>query len=397
MSITAEALERRLAGLDDVGATAAGFSRLAWTAEDHAAAAWFAAQAEEAGLTVARDRAGNLWATPPGPGPWLAIGSHLDTVRGGGRYDGALGVAIAFEVAVRAERPLAVVSFADEEGARFNTPTFGSRALVGRLDVADVLARRDAEGVSLADAMGAAGVDPHRLAGAPEALGRLRGFLEVHIDQTTELADAGVAAGTVSALAARLRLAVEVHGAADHAGTTSLEERRDALAAAAHLMVAAERLAEPHAGFVVTTSRLLVEPNALTTVPARVQLWIDARARTPEPVEAWEAALGDAAAELAAQRRVAITLARASFNPGTAFDADVLRRLTAAAGAVAEPVVDVICFAGHDAGVIALERPSGMLLVRNATGTSHAPAEHVELADAAAAARIALRALEDAP
>ena len=104
MSITAAALERRLAGLDAVGATPTGFSRLAWTREDEAATTWFAAQAEEAGLSVDRDPAGNLWATPPQPGPWWAIGSHLDTVRDGGRYDGALGVAIAFEVVARAER-----------------------------------------------------------------------------------------------------------------------------------------------------------------------------------------------------------------------------------------------------------------------------------------------------
>lgn len=397
MSITAAALERRLAGLDAVGATPTGFSRLAWTREDVAASTWFAAQAEEAGLSVDRDPAGNLWATPPQPGPWWAIGSHLDTVRDGGRYDGALGVAIAFEVAARAERPLAVVSFADEEGARFNTPTFGSRALVGRLDVADVLERRDPDGVRLADAMTSFGVAPERLADAPEALGRLRGLLEVHIDQTTELADAGVAAGTVSRLAARLRLAVELVGAADHAGTTSRAERRDALSAAAHLMVAAERLAEPHAGFVVTTSRLLVEPNALTTVPARVRLWIDARAERPEPVAAWEVALRGAARELAAGRRLEIDVRREAFNPGTAFDPIVLRALGTAAAKEAEPVVDVTCFAGHDAGVVALRRPSGMLLVRNPTGVSHAPSEHVELVDAAAAARIALRTLDDLP
>ena len=144
---------------------------------------------------------------PDAPAPWWATGSHLDSVRRGGRFDGALGVAAGFAVAARARAPVAVIAFADEEGARFNTPTFGSRALAGRLDVADVLARTDDDGVTLADAMRAAGADPGGLAEAPAWLERLRGFLELHIDQTRDLARAGAPAGTVRALASRMRLA----------------------------------------------------------------------------------------------------------------------------------------------------------------------------------------------
>jgi N-carbamoyl-L-amino-acid hydrolase len=394
-AITGEAIARRLAGLDDIGLRPTGYSRLAWTAEDGAAAAWFAGQAAGLGLSVERDGAGNLWACPPSPGPWWAIGSHLDTVRDGGRYDGALGVAAAFEVAAQARGGVAVISFADEEGARFNTPTFGSRALTGRLDVPDALARRDDDGVSLAEAMAAAGVDPAGLAGAPGALERLRGFLEIHIDQTTDLADAGVPAGPVRALAARLRLAVEVEGAADHAGTTRRGERRDALAAAARMMVAAEDLAEPHDGFVVTTARLLVTPNALTTVPSRVRMWVDARAPEPATVTDWETAFAARVSEIAGARREDATIARASFNEGTRFDEGVLGAMRAAAGRLGAPTAEVTCFAGHDAGVLAARRPSGMLLVRNRAGVSHSPAEHVELEDAAVAARIALETLED--
>ena len=128
-----------------------------------------------------------------------------------------------------------MIAFADEEGARFNTPTFGSRALTGRLDVADVLARRDDDGVALADAMRAAGADPDGLAGAPDWLPRLRGFLELHIDQTRDLERLGAPAGAVRALASRMRLALAFTGRADHAGTTRRDERRDALAAAARI------------------------------------------------------------------------------------------------------------------------------------------------------------------
>ena len=176
--IDAAALAGRLAGLEPIGLGASGTTRLAWTTADAAARAWFEGQATDAGLAVQRDPAGNLWAVPATPPPWWAVGSHLDSVRGGGRFDGALGVAVAFEVAARSALPLAVLSFADEEGGRFNTPTFGSRALVGRLDVDDVLARHDDEGVVLADAMALDGVDPAGLRDAPSWLDRLDGFLE---------------------------------------------------------------------------------------------------------------------------------------------------------------------------------------------------------------------------
>ncbi|MGH2715686.1 MAG: allantoate amidohydrolase, partial [Thermoleophilaceae bacterium] len=200
--IAAADMSARLEPLLPVGRGERGTARLAWSAEDAAAGDWFRAQAAGAGLRVERDPAGNLWAVPDSPPPWWALGSHLDTVREGGSFDGALGVAAAFEVAARADAPVAVVSFADEEGARFNTPTFGSRALTGALDPS-VLERVDAGGVRLADAMRAAGVDPAGLGAAPEWLPRLRGFLELHIDQTTELERAGAPAGVVRGLVTR--------------------------------------------------------------------------------------------------------------------------------------------------------------------------------------------------
>src|SRR4051794_170846 len=228
-----------MADLEPIGLGPDGTTRLAWTAEDEATGDWFAAQAHGLGLRVERDAAGNRWALPAAAGPWWAVGSHLDSVRAGGRFDGALGVVAAFAVAARCTKPVAVVSFADEEGARFNTPTFGSRALTGMLDVADVLARTDDDGVVLADAMRAAGVDPDGLAGAQAGLERLRGFVELHIDQSTDVAAAGAPFGVVTGLAARRRLALELRGRADHAGTTAMDQRRDAMAVAARVIVAA--------------------------------------------------------------------------------------------------------------------------------------------------------------
>jgi beta-ureidopropionase / N-carbamoyl-L-amino-acid hydrolase len=333
---------------------------------------------------VERDPAGNLWAVPDTPPPWWAVGSHLDSVREGGAFDGALGVAAGFEVAARA--PVAVISFADEEGARFNTPTFGSRALTGVLDLG-VLERVDPDGVRLADAMRSAGIDPAGLGATPEWLSRLRGFVELHIDQTTELQRAGVPAGVVRGLAARMRLRAEIEGRADHAGTTPPAERRDALAAAARLIVAA--LDRSGDGLVATASRIEVEPNALTTVPARARVWLDARSPDGERVEAWRAEVQ------ALDVGLPVSLSLESLSPGCEFEPRLRARLLALSEELGARAPELDCYAGHDAGLIAARRPAAMVMVRNETGVSHSPAERVELEDAAFGAELVLRLVKE--
>jgi beta-ureidopropionase / N-carbamoyl-L-amino-acid hydrolase len=375
-------------GHDDAEAT----TRLAWTREDEEAAGWFARRAEAVGRRMERDPAGNLWACPDSPGPWWAVGSHLDSVRDGGQFDGALGVAAAFAIAARSKAPLAVISFADEEGARFNTPTFGSRALVGRLDVDDALVRLDDDGVALGDAMAEAGVDPDRLGEAPSWLERLSGFLELHIDQSRDVAAAGKPAGVVTRLAARMRVQAELTGRADHAGTTPREDRHDALAAAAQVIVRADAEAAQRLGMVFTASRLEVEPNAPTTVPSLARLWLDARAPVAEAVTSWRDAVTSQAERLAGEAGVGLDLRTAAWSEGAAFPDEVVEAL---AFALRPGAARVVCYAGHDAGVIAAERPAGMVLVRNESGISHSPEEHVSLDDAAVGAQALLAAAEE--
>ena len=390
--ISADDLVELLADLEPIGRSERGTTRLAWTAEDEAAGAWFTRTATRAGLRTERDPAGNLWACPEEPGPWWAVGSHLDSVRDGGRYDGALGVAAGFAIARRSPVSLAVIAFADEEGARYNTPTFGSRALVSRLDVDEVLARVDDRGVALSEAMRAAGVDPDGLATAPRWIDRLRGLLELHIDQSRDVAQLAAPAGVVRGLAARMRVEVDLRGAADHAGTTRRSERRDGLLAAARLIVTADELAAPE--MVTTAGRVLVEPNAPTTVASHVRLWLDARAPEPEALDDWWHALQAAARELESATGVEVGASVASLNRGTTFDEEVRAALRMAADRAGRPAPEIVCFAGHDAGVIAQRRPAGMVLVRNAAGVSHAPEEDVDLEDAAVAARVVQAALE---
>jgi N-carbamoyl-L-amino-acid hydrolase len=394
--ITAEGIAARLAGLDGIGVGAQGVVRMAWSAEDGATRAWFAEQAAEAGLSLQRDPAGNLWACPDRRPPWWAVGSHLDSVRGGGRFDGPLGVACGFELAASSAESIAVLSFADEEGARFNTPTFGSKALAGKLDIATVMERHDDQGVSLREAIRDSGVEPEAIADAPRWMEKLAGFVEIHIDQTTEVARAGAPIGIVRSLASRRRLEVDLRGRADHAGTTPRAERRDALSAAAHLIVAAEELAEGSGRLTVTTSRIVAEPNAATTIAAHVRLWLDARAPDPDVLESWARQVGEEAGELALRTGVEIAITEASRSNGVEFSDRVRSALRRASeNVVGAEVPEVVCFAGHDAGVLADETPAGMVLVRNATGISHSPLETVEVADAAIAARVVQRAIAD--
>ncbi len=398
--ITAKSLAHRLAGLEGIGIGPDGVMRLAWTEEDAATRAWFEQQAADIGLRFERDPAGNLWGCPDDDPPWWGIGSHLDSVRGGGRFDGPLGVACAFEIAAAATQPVAVLSFADEEGARFNTPTFGSKALAGRVDLPAVLARRDDAGTALGEAMRVAGINPDLIGAAPEWLGKLVGFVEIHIDQTTDLTRAGDPVGLVSALAARTRLEVTFRGRADHAGTTPKPERRDALAAAARLIVGAEDLASDGGSppVTVTTSRILASPNAPTTIAAEVRLWIDARAPGGfAAIDAWRLRLDHLTDALAERTGVEINVAIASRSDGREFAPQLRTALERAAEQiVGHAVPEVVCFAGHDAGVLAERLPAAMLLVRNETGVSHSPAEDVDLADAAVAAQVVERALADA-
>ncbi|HUA04538.1 MAG TPA: Zn-dependent hydrolase [Solirubrobacteraceae bacterium] len=401
--ITAESLARRLAGLADIGIGPDGVRRLAWTAEDAATRAWFEEQATGIGLRVERDPAGNLWACPDVDPPWWGIGSHLDSVRGGGRYDGPLGVACGFEIAGEVGGRVAVLSFADEEGARFNTPTFGSKALTGQLDLPAVLDRRDDDGVSLREAMGIAGLDPDRLADVRPWQNRLVGFLEIHIDQTTELARAGEPIGMVSALGARTRLEVRLTGRADHAGTTPRSERRDALSAAARLIVGAEELAGADSTLdgdpdplTVTASRIITKPNAPTTITAEARLWIDARARSFTPIDRWRERLDELAVELHERLGVEIELAVASRTDAREFDPTLRRGLMRASKeVVGHAAPELVCFAGHDAGVLAGRLPAAMVFVRNPTGVSHSPEEAIDLEDAAIAARVAALVLEE--
>ena len=254
-----------------IGRSDNGWNRLAWSPLEAEARDWFTGVAEGLGLEIRRDGAGTLWAVTADAdsGPWVCAGSHLDTQPNGGAYDGALGMVSALEAAAallesEAERhhPLAVVAFVDEEGARFRVPCFGSRAITGELDIDRVLATMDgAEAIY--------DVSAETLRAAPAQLRRVRAMLEVHVEQGLSLADRDLALGIATVLAPRQRWQVEFHGQANHAGTTMMDGRRDALVEAARFVLAVDAAARARAGAVATVGRLQVFPGSTNAIPGR--------------------------------------------------------------------------------------------------------------------------------
>jgi beta-ureidopropionase / N-carbamoyl-L-amino-acid hydrolase len=384
---------------------AGGWTRLAWTDEDRAARSWFESEATARGLTVDRDRAGNLWAWWPGPaadqGGVVAVGSHLDTVRRGGAYDGALGVvgglvAVAELIArgVEPERPVAVVAFADEEGGRFGVPTFGSGVLAGALDPPDVLGRADQDGVTVAEAMAAAGVDPETLGPDPARVGRLGAFVELHVEQGRGLVDLGQPVGLGTGIWPHGRWRLTLTGEANHAGTTRLADRRDPMLGLAAAVLAA-RAAATELDAVATVGRVVVEPNSANAVPGRVSAWLDARAEGDQTLD-WLVAAFQAAVEEAADRNgLSATLDRESRSPAVELDGELTARVYACLRDGGLEPVGLPTAAGHDAGALAAAVPTAMLFVRNPTGASHSPAETAELDDCLAGVQALATVIEE--
>ena len=375
-----------------------GYRRSAWSAADAELRDWFAARARERGMACTPDRNGNLWAWWGDPADGAVVtGSHLDSVPDGGAFDGPLGVVSGFlavdELRARGvvpARPVAVVAFADEEGARFGVACAGSRLLTGVLDPERARALRDADGTSLADAMRAAGADPLALGRDDEALRRIGAYVELHVEQGRGLVHADAPVGVATSIWPHGRWRCRFEGAADHAGTTRLEDRHDPVLPFAATVLATRHLAE-RAGALATVGRVQVRPNGTNAVAAGVDAWLDARAPAEGTLTDLVDGITAAARAAAAEHGTTVEVTRESWSPEVAFDAGLLSRLRALLGDVPELPTG----AGHDAGVLAAAVPTAMLFVRNATGVSHSPAEHADPDDCVAGIRALATVLED--
>jgi len=348
----------------------------------------------EAEMRVRQDAVGNLvgrYEGSKGDGRTLLLGSHLDTVRDAGRYDGPLGVLVALACVHRLHRDgvrlpfaLEVVGFADEEGLRFGTTYFASSVFAGRFDPA-LLELQDGEGVTLAEAVRSVGGDPDALATSGRSPEDLIGYCEVHIEQGPVLERRGLPVGVVSAIAGQSRIAVELRGQAGHAGTVPMEGRADALCAAADLVLAVERTAREHAGMVGTVGRLTPHPGASNVIPSSVALSIDLRHQDDALRRRACGQLRSAADEIVARRHIDVNWASTQEAAAVPTDPRLTELLTDAVADAGIEVARLPSGAGHDAAELAAIAPIGMLFVRCAGGISHNPAESVQEADVATA------------
>ncbi|QHC02577.1 allantoate amidohydrolase [Epidermidibacterium keratini] len=382
--------------LDDVGRLdSGGYGRFAWNDADLTLRAWFLAQAAARSLDVDEDRNGNLWAWWGTPGPGAVVtGSHLDSVPGGGAYDGPLGVASAFAAIdlLRARgfspsRPIAVACFSDEEGARFGVACLGSRLLTGAIEGPRAGALLDADGVSLADAMRRAGRNPSRMGRDRETLSRIGVFIELHVEQGRGLIDLGSPIAVASSIWPHGRWRLDFSGQGNHAGTTLLEDRHDPMLTYAETVLSVRKRARL-AGCVATVGKVEVTPGGVNAIPSHVTAWLDTRAPDDQTVRAVVAEIEERARQRGERDGVVVSIREESYSPRVDFDPAVrqsLGRQLADVLAESVPELDAIPVlgtgAGHDAGILSKHVPTGMLFVRNPTGISHAPDEYAEPAD----------------
>ena len=352
-----------------------------------------------AGLRTGHDPLGNLFGRRSGGGERaFVLGSHVDTVRDAGRYDGALGVLVAIACAERlrgTELPFAleVGAFADEEGLRYGTGYLGSSVPAGRFDPG-WLEREDADGIPLADAVRTWGGDPDAIAGAARRPEQLIGYAEVHIEQGPLLDDAGVPVVVVTDIAGQTRARVTFRGRAGHAGTTPMEGRRDALAAAAEWIGAVEAGARGLDDPVATVGEIAVEPGASNVIPGRVVASLDVRCLGDPAREQAVAAMREHAARIAASRGLDTAWDEIQSTAAVSSSPDLTEQLAAAATEAGHEAPGLASGAGHDAAMMASITPVAMLFVRCAGGVSHHPDESVRSEDVDAAIDVTTRFVE---
>jgi beta-ureidopropionase / N-carbamoyl-L-amino-acid hydrolase len=379
-----------LAEIAGVGRDAArgGYSRHLFDDADRQLREWFTEKATRLGLDVERDRNANLWAWWGAPGPdALVTGSHLDSVPGGGAFDGPLGVVSALDAVgrliaagVRPGRPVAVVAFAEEEGSRFGLACLGSKLLSGQVAPERALALTDAAGLSLAEVMASAGVDPARVGRDDEALRRIGLFVELHVEQGRGLVDLDAPVGVASAILGHGRWRVIIRGQGNHAGATLMSDRRDPMVAAGGLIARIPALARAYPGARATVGRLTATPGGTNVIASRVDIMLDARAEDDATTKALVAEIAAFAQVAAAEQGCTAALVEESWTGTVDFDAGPREEVSAALGGV--PALSA--GAGHDAGVLAATVATAMVFVRNPTGISHAPEEFATAEDCAA-------------
>lgn len=361
-----------------------GADRPAYSPAEADALKLVAGWAREAGLKPGIDAFGNLWALPRGVERVFTAGSHVDTVPDGGRYDGALGTVLGLELALERE-DVGILICAAEEAPRFGAGTLGSRLLAGTLRPGDLAGMSDADGVSAADALTGYLDALSDLPRVEPPLGRVRAHGEIHVAQRRALRELGV----VTRVASPRRLQVVLTGRAGHSGEVSMEERRDALAAAAEVVLAVESAAraEPPET-VATVGRLSVSPGAISVIPERVAMLLDVRGVNKSSLDRVQGEISAFVEAIAAGRGVEAEVSLLRGGDPVSLDPELARGALAAAQALGIPAAETWSGAGHDAQHLAALLPTLLVFVPLHGGESHTPAEGADMAEILAAARV---------
>jgi allantoate deiminase len=378
-------LWRRISELAEIGKhEEGGVARLSFTPEERAAKDLVASYMQAAGLAVREDAAGNLFGRREGRdsgAPAILVGSHVDSVRNGGDFDGPLGVLGGIEVlqtmdeeGVQTERPVEVAAFTDEEGARFSLGMIGSRALTGALSQED-LRHEDREGVSIAEAMREAGLDPAAVGEAARSSDSLAAYLELHIEQGKVLEGEDLPVGVVTGIAGPVWLRLILSGEAGHAGTTPMGARRDALAAAAEVVGIIEEEASAAGSTVGTVGQIGARPGGINIIPGRVDLSLDLRDIDEAVRDRVEGRIRARAEEACGRRGIGLEFEELQRLPPAPCSEGIRATIAAACEREGIRPFSLPSGAGHDGIHVAGLCPMGMIFVRSRDGISHNPKE----------------------
>jgi allantoate deiminase len=394
----------RINQLGAISETPEHLARIFLSPEHRIAADLILAWMKDAGMAVHLDAIGNVCGRYEGerPGlPCLMLGSHYDTVRDAGKWDGPLGIVTAITCiadlnrrGVRLPFAIEVAGFADEEGVRFASTLLGSRAVAGAFDES-VLRTRDANGVTMREAMAQFGLDPDHIGAAARARRELHAYVELHIEQGPVLEQQNLPVGVVTAIAGATRLAANLSGMAGHAGTVPMALRRDALAGAAECIVAVEAFCKADAaGLVGTVGAITALPGATNVIPGKVSFTLDIRAPADARRKLAVAEIVRRIEAIAKRRDLSLQIDVTHENRTVPCAPWLKTQVAEAVAAEGYPVFDLPSGAGHDGMAMIDVADVAMLFVRCRGGISHNPAEHVEPADADAGARVLLRFIE---
>ena len=402
-SINETRINQTMQELGELGDSPEGMLRVAYSPEDIAGRDYAIKMMQEAGLETRIDTAGNIIGRRPGSDdslPAIAMGSHTDTVPKGGKYDGALGVMAALECAqtladsnLTLRHPVEVMVFTNEEGTRFHRWLIGSRAMSGLLLPED-LAAVDDDGVTLASRMSDIGGDLSRVDEAQRAAGELAAFFELHIEQGPTLYQTGTPIGVVTGITGRAMFEVEIDGMANHAGTTPMPDRHDALVSASRLVLAVQRMAaEDEICRVATTGAIQAHPNAANVIPGKARISVEFRDVSMDALSAAETELRRAVERVSSDEGVTMQIHRQRFTSAVPIADSMQAMVEESAGRSSFESQRLPSGAGHDAQALAQIAEMAMIFVPSVNGISHSPEEFTTPEDCANGAQTLLNLL----